>query len=232
MGEPSGRDRGVCGRMPPGSLKSLARPDLRYPVGPTGADEGRAAEGRLRSARQIGLSGAQATRPPARSVDSYGPTGSAWVLQCAVPSAPWASKSAHAPRRYVASTWMNEPGGFRPFRPVRAGGTNPYGGPRTETRKTSWMWPRSRTLISASAPASKPCAPAELRPAWPARCPRRAPRAPQAPGRSADSSISPRPVQSAGPRARSAPPRAPRCIGYRPPRGASPRVPRMESTGG
>jgi hypothetical protein len=123
MGEPSGRDRGVSGRMPPGSLKSLARPDLRYPVGPTGADEGRAAEGRLRSARQIGLSGAQATRPPAWSVDSYGPTGSAWVLQCAVPSAPWASKSAHAPRRYVASNWMNEPGGFRPFRPVRAGGT-------------------------------------------------------------------------------------------------------------
>ena len=39
---------------------------------------------------------------------------------------------------------------WRVTRSVPAGGTDPYGGPKTGTRKTGWMWPRSRTLISAA----------------------------------------------------------------------------------
>jgi hypothetical protein len=39
---------------------------------------------------------------------------------------------------------------YRISTPVRAGGTNPNGGPRNGTRKTDSVWPRSRTLISAT----------------------------------------------------------------------------------
>jgi hypothetical protein len=34
------------------------------------------------------------------------------------------------PRRYIASTCTNAPGRCRPFHPVQAGGTDPYGGPK------------------------------------------------------------------------------------------------------